>query len=219
MNKFEDYLLEQYGQLDESGAGLSRVLQKLDSGIDFMFITAFRGSRTVKQNISKNNELIKFVRNEIGKKIGAYKIVGHWKECSEPLDDGEKISDCKGKINNALEETWLFTKPENLSSDDFNNLGQKVAKKYDQDAYVIRSNNVLTLTGKDGSVWENLGKATKDSLTSGFQKIVGLQGYSELKKLRNKGRNNNIVFEGLYTIKPKDNNMSKTLFKSANILF
>lgn len=215
----QDYLINQYGTLDESGAGLSRVLQKLESNEGFIFITAFRGSESTKNNIKKNNDLIKSLRSEIGTKVGAYKIVGHWKECSEPLKDNEDISKCKGTITNALEETWLIIKPESVSSDDFDKVAQKIAKKYNQDAYVIRKNGKLTLNGKDGSVWEDLGKANKESLSSGFSKISNIQGYSELKKLRNKGRTQNIVFEGISLVIPKDNNMSKMLFDKANILF
>jgi len=219
MNTFEEYLIEQYGQIDESGAGLSRVLNKLNSESDFLFITAFRNTNTTKKNIQDNNALIKSIRDEIKEKIGAYKIVGHWKECSKPLEDKLTIKDCKGKIINALEETWLIIKPSNISSDDFDELAQKMSKKYDQDAYIIRKNEKLTLNGKDGTVWEDLGKTSYDSLSSGFQKIIDKQGYSELKKLRRKGRVQNIVFEGLYSIIPKDNNMSKMLFKKANILY
>lgn len=214
-----EYLIEQYGIIDESGAGLARVLQKLESGVDFLFITAFRGSKSIKDNLKENNKLIQAIRAELSKKVGAYKMVGHWKECSVPLKDGEKIEDCKGSIQNALEETWLILKPNDVQSEDFNTLAQKIAKKYHQDAYVIRMNNKLTLNGKDGTVWEDLGKASKDSLSNGFKKILQTQGYSELKKLRTKGRSENIVFEGIKLIVPKDNNMSKMLFVAANILY
>ena len=219
--KLTDYLLEQYGILDESGAGLSRVLSKLDSGVDFLFITAFRGSNSIKQNIKNNNELIKYARKELQIELGAYKIVGHWKECSIPLESGQTLKDCTGKIINALEETWLFTKPDNVSSEDFDKLAQKVARKYDQDAYVIRLKGKLTLKGKDGTDWADLGKASSKSLSSGFSKIADQQGYSELDKLRKRGRSANIVFEDVHLqlVVPKDQNMSKILFDKANILY
>lgn len=214
----ESYERDYYGTIDESGAGLSRVLSKLDSGVDFLFITASRGSLSKKENAERNNELIKYVRSEVGQKIGAYKIIGHWKECSVELKDNETIKDCPNVVN-ALEETWLFTKPVNVSSEQFNDLAQKVSKKYEQDAYVIRLNGKLTLNGKDGIEWADLGSASKDSLTTGFNKIVNVQGYSELSKLRKKGRTENIVFESLYTAKPKDNIASKRLFSELGILY
>lgn len=207
-----------FGTLDESGAGLSRVLSKLDSGVDFLFITASRGSNSKKVNQDLNNQLIKFVRETIGTKVGAYKIIGHWKECSTELKDGETIKDCPSVVN-ALEETWLIIKPESLSSDDFNELAQKISRKYEQDAYVIRLGGKLTLNGKDGSEWADLGTASKDSLSTGFDKIVNVQGYSELSKLRTKGRTANIVFESLYVVVPKESNGSKQLFDTIGILY
>jgi hypothetical protein len=207
------------GCLDESGASLSRVLSVLDSGVDFVFITASRASNSKKENTTKNNDLLKFIRSEVGQKIGAYKIIGHWKECSDELKDGETIADCKGSVQNSLEETWLITKPDTLSSDEFNEIAQKVARKYEQDAYVIRLNGKLTLNGKDGSEWADLGDASKSSLSSGFEKIVNVQGYSELSKLRKKGRSAIIVFEGIYGVVPKDSISSKLLFQESNILY
>ena len=214
----ESYERDYYGTIDESGAGLSRVLSKIDSGIDFLFITASRGSFSKKQNAERNNELIKYIRSEVGVKIGAYKIIGHWKECTTELKDGQTIQDCPNIVN-ALEETWLFTRPDELSAEQFNELAQKVSKKYEQDAYVIRLDGKLTLNGKDGSEWADLGKASKDSISVGFNKIVNVQGYSELAKLRNKGRVENIVFESLYVAIPKDNISSKRLFKELGILY
>ena len=190
------------GQLDESGAGLNRVLSVLeDQSKDFLFITASRGDKTSKENRKGNNQLIKALRKKLGKEIGAYKIIGHWKECSVPLEDGETIKDCKGAVKNALEETWLIVKTDDITSETFDNVAQEIAKKYYQDAYVIRTKGKLTLNGKDGTVWGDLGKASKSSLSTGFEKIA------------------NIVFEDIYLTIPKDNISSKKLFSSANILY
>jgi len=212
------YEHENIGTLNEGG--LSRVLSKVnDQNLDFLFITASRGSNTPKQNRSLNNKLIKDIRSKYGKEIGAYKVVGHWKECSQELKDGQTIKDCEGTIENALEETWLITKPDNMTSEQFDKMAQDIAKKYNQDAYVIRSKGKLELRGKDGETWANLGKASNDSLSSGFEKIANVQGYSELADLRKKGRSANIIFENLYVVEPKDNNRSKQLFQEAGISY
>jgi hypothetical protein len=209
----------EYGRVDESGAGISRVLKTLDSGVDFLIITAFRGTSSKKENTQNNNKLIKYIRSEYGTKIGAYKLVGHWKECSEPLKDNEKISDCKGQITDTLEESWLIVKPDDFNSEDFLKIAIKSATKYNQDAFIIRKDGKLTINGKDGTVWEDLGKANKKSLSQGFSKIVDVQGFSELKKNRGKGRSANIVFESLNIVIPKEQNSSKELFTRANILY
>lgn len=227
LNEFlEDVVLvyetESYGTLikiDEGGAKLSRVLKLFDSNQDFMMITASRGSNSKKENSLKNNELIKSVRAELGTKTGAYKIIGHWKECSIPLKDKETIKDCKGTITNNLEETWLITKPENVTSEEFDNIAQKIAKKYQQDGYVIRLDGKLQLKGKDGATWNDLGTASSKSLSAGFSKILDTQGYSELARNRKHGNAGNIVFENLYYAAPKDNISSKRLFSELNILY
>lgn len=215
----ERYEIDSYGTIDESGAGISRVLKTLEDGNDFLIITASRGKFSKKENAKRNSQLIKSIRDELGVKSGAYKLVGHWKECNHKLEDGQKISDCKGAIKDELEESWLIPKPKNIAPEEFLDIAKKVAKKYDQDAFVIRIDGKLTLNGKDGTVWEDLGKADKKSISTGFSRIIDVQGYSELKKQRNKGRNINIIFEDIALVVPKDNNNSKRLFASANILY
>jgi hypothetical protein len=217
---FKEYINEyDYGVLDESGAGIKRVMSKLEENKDFIMITAFRQKYGAKENKKRNNQLIKDIRSALGEKAGAYKMVGHWKECSEPLKDGETIKDCKGKIENALEETWLIMKPDSVPSDKFDKTAQKMARKYDQDAYVIRQDGEVYLKGKDGSKWADLGKANEKSLKKGFAAVADIQGYSELKKDRVHGRVNNIVFESFGIMVPKDTNSSKMLFKYAGFLY
>ena len=215
--KFKDLLENEYGVVNE--AGLSRVLQKLEDNLDFLIITAFRGSNTKKESQNKNNALIKDIRLDFNEKAGAYKLVGHWKECSIELKDNETISDCKGTITDTLEESWLIIRPDNVTTKTFFETAKKYVKKYKQDAFVIRIEGKLTLNGKDGEEWENLGKANKNSISQGFSRVINKQGYSELKKNRNKGRSTNIIFEGLYTKAPDDSISSKRIFRSANFLY
>ena len=202
------------GTLDEAGAGLSRILKQLESGKDFIMISASRGNYSTKENNKRNNALLSEFRKKLG---GAYKLVGHWKECSIALKDGETIKDCKGQVSNTLEQSLLFIKLDDLDSKEFNSIAQSISKKYEQDAYVIRLNDKLTLNGKDGTEWTDLGKANKDSFSQGFSRIVNTQGYTELSKLRRKGRVNNIIFEDICTVVPKDNNSSRQLFEAIGI--
>ncbi len=218
---FKNYDLE-YGVLDESG--INRVLRKIKEE-DFLMITAFRGTYSLKENQKRNNNLIKDIRSTHNQKLGAYKMVGHWKECTEPLDDNQTLKDCagqNGKIKNVLEETWLIVRPDEITKEDFNRTAMKLAKKYQQDAYVIKEDEIF-LRGKDGSTWANLGGVTDNSLKIGFAGIADIQGYSELKKDRTHGRTNNIVFEGfegleLFAVVPDCTNSSRMIFKYGNIM-
>ena len=218
----KEYEQDFYGTLDESGAGIKRVLKQIENH-NFLLISAFRQSYSRKENIQRNNQLIKDIRSELGtEKSGGYKIVGHWKECSEPLKDNETIKDCKGKIVNALEESWLVPSDEPVEK--LIEIGKKLAQKYDQDGFIVGDDKGVYLYGKDGSLWETWGKASEKSLKQGFAAIAGLQGYTELKKDRAHGRVNNIVFEGfepfnIYLSVPKDNNISKQIFEKSGILW
>ena len=209
------------GKIDESGAGIKRVMSQLQSDKSFAIISAFRFTNSKKENIHRNNHLIKEVRAELGTKTGAYKLVGHWKECSVPLKDGETIKDCKGKVTNALEESWLILKPDDISDEVFEKAIQKQAQKYEQDGYIIRNAKGLFLKSKTGEVWEKWGDITKDNLKKGFEDLLSRQGYTELKKDRVHGRVQSIVFESfdIDLVVPDDSISSKMLFGHANILY
>ncbi len=215
-NDLQEYKSEQIGILDE--AGINRVMSKLKTEDDFLVISAFRGENSVKENIKRNNDLIKYIRTELNQKAGAYRLVGHWLECKDVLGKGETIKDCKN-IENQIEESWLIMKPEEISLEELDSVAQKAAKEYDQDSYVIREDNKILLKGKDGSVWEDLGSVSKTALEDGIKGIIGAQGYSELKKDRAHGRISNIVFEGFGVLAPKNQNSSKMLFEKAGFLF
>ena len=221
----EFYEKEYTGSLDESGAGIKRVLKTIQDK-NFLLISGFRQNNSTKENIQRNNKMIQEIREELGtEKSGAYKLVGHWKECSVPLGDGETIKDCSkkgGSIQNALEESWLI--PSDESPETLKKIGSKYAKKYDQDGFIVGDDKGVHLYGKDGSKWETWNKITQDTLSKGFSKVVGQQGYTELKKDRVHGRVQNLVFEEfedfkMYLSIPKDNNSSKMVFKYQDILF
>ena len=225
---FKEFLVEHteglkpsIGKIDESGAGIKRVMSQLQSDKSFAIISAFRFSNSKKENISRNNRLIKEIRADLGIKTGAYKLVGHWKECSIPLKDGETIKDCKGKVTNALEESWLILKPDNVSDEEFEKAIQKQAQKYEQDGYIIRNTKGLFLKSKTGEVWEKWGDITKNNLKKGFEELLSRQGYTELKKDRVHGRVQSIVFESFEVdlVVPDDSISSKMIFGYSNILY
>lgn len=218
MQSFKKFVEENIvGTIDES-AGLSRILQKLKEDIPFLSISAFRKDKKLQQNRKDNNSLMETIRKEFGN-IGAYKMIGHWKECSVPLKDGEKISDCKGTVTDTLEESWLIPFPKDTDVEKINSVAQKLSKKYFQDGYIIREKTDVLMKNKFGEVWDNLGKADENSFKTGFKKMKDMQGYSELKKKRRKGTLINIVFEDVYIVIPKPCNSSKMIFNKRNILY
>ena len=226
--KFKNYLELIYKQdneieertLLESGASLSRILSKLKGDDDFVMITAFRKNNTYKQNQQNNNSLIKSLRQKLGniKAYGAYRLVGHWKECSVELPDNitiDKCSEYDGKIQDTLEESWLILNDQ--KNPKFFDVTLEMARKYKQDAIVARIGKDFGLFGKNGKKWEDFGAISGKSIDYGFNRIIGLQGFTELKKTRNKGRIINIILEGISI--PNPSNSSNKLYKAMNLLY
>lgn len=217
---FDDII---YGRIDESGAGIKRVISHLGKK-DFIIISASRGTNTKKENKIRHNQLIKSIRSAFeggNSSFGAYQLVGSWKECSKELENDQKISNCLeigGEINTALELTWAIPKPDTVSSTDFFEIAQRLAKQYNQDAFIAKIDGSVGLFGKDGSKWETWNNVSQDSISKGFEKIISLQGFSTLKKDKDKGIIRNIIFESINVMIPEDNNYSKQLFTKIHIL-
>ncbi|MDX1472204.1 MAG: hypothetical protein R3213_11960 [Flavobacteriaceae bacterium] len=175
-----DYLEE--GILNE--AGLSRILQHTEDS--FAIITAFRGNFSLAENRKRNRKLEAALKPL---KAGGIKLTGHWEEAP----DGVSWEDAKktGRVEDVVEESYFIPKPSSISVEDFRAELVKLAKKFNQDAFVFDDGRNLTLVGKNGKVIDKLGsKAT-------FGKIG--QAYSTLR-----GRpKTNFVFEG--TIDPSNN--------------
>lgn len=208
--EFQQYLNELYKQEPESyerridEASISRIVSKIkDPTVEFVIITAFRSGNTLSVNQNKTHQLLKDFRNilENEKSYGAYRLIGHWKECSVEIPSGKNISDCSslgGHVVDSIEESWLILNDAITSSEDFFMAAQTMAGKYNQDAFIARTNNKkFGLYGKDGSEWATFGNISDTSFTTGLTTLIGRQGYSEIKKVRGAGRLFNIVMESI----------------------
>jgi hypothetical protein len=185
-----------------SGANLARILQRLDSSVDFIMITSFRahgqndkdGPITLKDNINTFTQLPGEIRSALGtKRIGAYWLVGHWTTCS--LDD-VPLAQCEaegGKVTDSLEYSWLMTRDDDsVTPEAWLDAAMGIAAKYDQNSFIIRLEGKTTIRRSNGSVD---GTLTTDSaivnawkdLAQEREKTSG-QGYSEVRKLRERGR-------------------------------
>lgn len=187
-----------------SGAGLSRVLRAIESNSDFVIITPFRGVNSFSQNVSAFKALPKRVRQILNEpKIGGYWLIGHWTECSVDLEEGQTSDQCValgGKLQHSLEYSWLFVRPQYVPQKEWLAAFSKIAKEYKQDAFVSRSDGkTAVVAGSDGTVWESL--STVGAIEGTLEKLAWLRanragyGYTELKKLRDNGRIQPIVFE------------------------
>ena len=223
LNQLNEFYKEsEIGMLSE--AQLSRILSKIDSGVDFAIISGCRYMNSKAENAKRNNQLLKDLRNMYGsKKFGAYKLVGHWKECSEEISD-EESKDLKfdeyrklciskgGHLIDALESSWFITIPEGAYNKTFDIL-LKLAKKYEQNAFIARNNGKISVYSKTGEKQQDFQKSNnaKDILSNGFMRILGQQGYNEFKKDRDRCKCRHLVFE-MYGVVPDLSNSSHMLF-------
>ena len=219
-------ILEEIGFGKISEATFERIKKMIqNSENDFVIITASRGDYTRKENQKRNTELLQELRKKLNRKdIGAYRLVGHWKECSKELPQGSNISDCSkigGKIIDSLEDSWFINIPQDIDKKEFEKVIQDLAKKYSQDAYIIRINGKTELKGKDGSSWEifkNVSGNPDNFVTIGFKSLLRRQGFTQFKKDRDSGKIRSIIFE-VFSVGPKNNNMSKMLFSKMGIRY
>jgi len=182
-----------------SEAGLSRVLSRVDAAEDLVIITAYRSNLSKKENINRNRAL----RGELNKrKMGAYQLVGHWRECQNPKIE---YSDCpKDQLVDAVERSFLVIKPDDMTSKDFLGFLVRMAKKYDQDGIVYKHDNEYTIVNKRGATEFKIGTNV------GVGKLG--QAYSQyVKKL-----DVPFIFEG---IDIPVTNTGKAIFKANGILW
>lgn len=183
-----------------SGTNLARVLARIGSDVDFILITAFRpfdeeeGSAPVPRSKNKNRSDFYQIPGQIraaagSKRIGAYWLVGHW---SEPDPDGQ--------IVDSLEYSWMLVKDDpNVSEEAWLGAAQSVAAQYNQFGFIIRLNGEMTVRRPDGSVFQAL--STDRAVEDAWKNLAKLRasgeahGYTELRKMRERGRIQPIVFQ------------------------
>ncbi|MBD3407236.1 MAG: hypothetical protein GF411_14040 [Candidatus Lokiarchaeota archaeon] len=128
-----------------SEAGLSRLLRKFNSDVEFAIITAHRHKYGKKENIKRNRDL----RSELNARhMGVYQLVGHWRECQ---DENIEYKDCPpDKLKDTVERSYMVVKPETMTSNEFEQLILDLVNKYEQDGAVIRQNNKIEIIEKSG---------------------------------------------------------------------
>jgi hypothetical protein len=162
-------------------------LCRLGAGI----LTSYNIKASEQENAKSFRDFPREYRALVGTmKIGAYELAGHWQE-----QGGE----------DALERSWFVAKRDpNLLSEDFIGAGQGLASKYEQTAIIVSRQGVVTLETPAGEVWATL--TTAESIENATLKLMKASwefnegkgsaiGYSELKRLKEGGRDSTFVFD------------------------
>ena len=139
------------GYISESS--LSRLWKQVQNN-DFCVITAFRGEYNRKQNIKRNQELLKTLNKE---KMGPYSLIGHWQEAP----DGVEWKDANPEdLTDVQEDSFLFVRKTEMDVESFKEFVTELVKTYNQNAGVISIDGTIYLIFKDGST-EKIGNSMK----------------------------------------------------------
>jgi hypothetical protein len=111
-------------------AGLSRLLS-MASKRDFCIATGFRYGNTLQQNRQLNKELNSTLAS---KRMGGYSLIGHWQEAP----DGVEYNDADPEtLQDSVEESILFTRPEDMPEKEFIGFCGDIGRKFNQDAVLV----------------------------------------------------------------------------------
>lgn len=231
MTKSIYYLNELYSNMggigDLSETTFNRILSTLNnSKKDFLIISAFKLSLSRKQAIKMNIDILNALRDRYTKQVGAYKLVGHWKECSLPVEgDLNSLEDFKqdclkqgGHIVDSLEESLFIRFYKGISSEILSFVCS-LAKKYKQEAFIVRINGKIKLYNVNcNTLYTFRTSIGYDALVTSFKALLNKQGYSQWKDDRKKGKVRSIVFEGFYGVSPTTN-FGKMAFKYSHLFY
>ena len=187
--------LPEFGYVNESS--LSRVVYMLRNR-DFCIASGFRYGNTMKVNRANNRSILNMLKTN---KMGGYVLVGHWQEAPDGVEWSDASPD---QLQETVEESILFIRPDTMSIEDFESMAIEICRKFNQDAVILGfSNESVYLYYKNGE---------RSEIGSGVTINRIAQAYSRLRS----GNKTPFVFEG--SLHPSSN-LGKMAFSHNNILY
>jgi len=159
-DKFHEPLFEHEGffKVIEAGAGMSRILQHVESGIPFLTMSAYRYTLSKNENLERNEQLLKDFKSY---QLGAIKMIGHWVE--KGVDSTENSFFVIGKT---------FT-GETITPEKMEEIASTLCKKWEQDAVIFSDGQTVYLlysTGNKVPLGNHVG-IRKEDIEGGFSTI------------------------------------------------
>jgi len=133
-----------------SEGSLSRLLA-LSEKADYTIVTAYRSEYTKAENIQRNRQLRGIINVA---RMGAQQLVGHWRECTILQDNGNPIpyEQCpKNAFKDVIERSYFFTRRSDLQQSEFEAFVLNLVRQFDQDAAVIKLDDVVYLLTNAGT--------------------------------------------------------------------
>ena len=186
-------------------ASLSRLLQQFQNKVDFVILTCYRPENTEQENSKTFQKFPAEYRGLVGtNKVGAFELVGHWQNRG-----GEE----------ELERSWFFTNGDpDLSGEKFIAVAKALAGQYEQFAIIISGQGKTTYESPEGDVYNTLTtagaienatlklKKARDEFQAGKREGWG---YSELKRMKDRGRDSKFVFDDVPDAPDADQGIAK----------
>jgi hypothetical protein len=150
------------GELDEAGAGPSRVVQHIRDGHVFIMLSAMRGDLKHSENLHRTSKLKIMLQ---GMPLSFIETEGEYQEEGQPEPSPEQS---------------FFIMPKNgkntLSPEVFRSFGIKLMQAFDQDSILYGDGKLASLIFSDGSTVD-LG----DTMTFRPEVIKDLGGFSKIR--------------------------------------
>lgn len=169
----------------QAGAGLTRIISHVQSGVNFIIITAFRGENSKKENVRRNTEMLQDIK---AKNLGAIQLEGHWTE-NAGTPEAINVVEISYFIPN---RTWGG---ESIEISEFKQIGQDLRAKYDQESFLYGDGKEVYVV-EEGSEF-SIGSAVHVS-------------YNQLEEIYSKIKGKNFIFSCVYA--PIISSMSSALY-------
>lgn len=157
----------------EASAGLSRIIKHVQSGLNFIIITAFRGEYSKKENIIRNSKMLSDIKEN---NLGAIQLEGYWTENAGTTDE-VKVVEISYFIPN---KTW---NGESLDDIYFKQFGNILRDKYNQESFIYGNGKEIYVISADEEF--SIGESIHVT-------------YKEFEEIYSKIKNKKFIFSCLY---------------------
>lgn len=131
---------------------------RIDRMRPFAILSGFRAEYTLKENMKRSGQLLRYLNNLMAKP-GAYKLIGHW---VAPTKEGENMPYLDayqlGKMKRpVVEESYLVIKPEAMPYDDFERTIVELGRWFGQEAVLLHDGDTVSLFFPEEGKRESIG--------------------------------------------------------------
>lgn len=114
----------------------------------FAIISAFRHENKFRDNRARNRSLASDIHHFLD--VGGLSLVGHWRESPDVNIDWREVP--FSDLIDVKEDSYMVSKPDDISFEEFKDVITLLTKKYQQDASIISDGEDIYFLDKNGSM-------------------------------------------------------------------